>query len=170
MLSKCDQWRVHIYKIANGDLKKKSTTASITRFVLPEDMHSEDFEAFFENDGWFYMFSKNQKKTKLIKVPNQVGEHVATLISEFELKGKGNKVTSADISGDGTIAVLLNHDKVWILTDFKGDDYFSGTMVSRKFKHDSQKEGVHLLNANELLITDELQKIHGGNIYRFLLD
>ena len=132
-------------------------------------MKSQDFESFFLYNDNFYIFSKNHKETKLFKVPNKIGDHEASYISEVKLKGKNTKVTSADISEDGKTVVLLNHDKLWILTDYKSDDFLSGTTEVIIFDHDSQKEGIKFTSQKDVLITDEKTKNEGGNLYAFSL-
>lgn len=158
-----------IYKIPNPANGTTSIKAIIINFSLPNGMDSVDFESFFLHDGFFYVFSKDHKTCELIKIPNKAGSHVASYISEVKLKGKNTKVTSADISDDGKTVVLLNHDKLWKLTDYSNDDFFSGTLKAFEFEHDSQKEGITLITDNKVLITDELEKHRGGYIYRFNL-
>ncbi len=63
--------------------------------------------------------------------------------------------------------VLLTHNKLWKLTEYSEDDFFSGTIEKLEFDHNSQKEGINFINNNQVLITDERQKFDGGNIYRF---
>jgi hypothetical protein len=156
-----------IYKVPQPDTNSNTVEAEQINFTLPEDMESSDFEAFFLYDGFFYVFSKDNKTSELIKIPNQIGNHVASYVSKIKLKGKRLKVTSADISDDGTTIVLLNHDKLWKLTNYSGDDFFSGDLDAFSFEHNSQKEGIHLIHNNEVLITDERNKYDGGYIYRF---
>ena len=159
-----------IYKVKNPKNAKSTATAEVISFTLPKDMESEDFEAFFLYQDSFYIFSKGHKKCKLIKVPNSTGDHVAEFISEYKLKGKHRRVTSADISKDGKTVVLLTHDKLWKLTNYTLDNFFNGNIEVIKFDHDSQKEGVNFLDSNTLYITDERTKNAGGNIYRFNLN
>ncbi|WP_431133787.1 SdiA-regulated domain-containing protein [Psychroserpens mesophilus] len=156
-----------IYQVPNAENVTDSVEATAIHFTLPDDMDSADFESFFLHQGFFYIFSKDKKTCKLIKVPHIKGKHEARFISEIQLKGKHNKVTSADISEDGSIVVLLNHDKLWKLTNFSNDDFFSGTIEALEFEHDSQKEGINLVNDHQVLITDERNKYDGGNIYLF---
>lgn len=156
-----------IYKVSNPAEVEKSTTAEVISFRLPKGMKSEDFESFFLFNGSFYIFSKDHKKTEVLKVPNQIGDHVAEYVSEFKLKGKQTKVTSADISDDGKTVVLLNHDKLWKLSNFTSDNFFDGTVEAIKFQHDTQKEGIYLISSNKALITDEQNKNDGGTIYSF---
>nr|WP_321232198.1 hypothetical protein [uncultured Psychroserpens sp.] len=159
-----------IYKVSNPNNAGSSVNAEVVTFTLPDDMKSEDFESFFLYNDAFYIFSKTHKKCKLFKVPNEIGNHVASYISDIKLKGKHTKVTSADISDDGKTVVLLNHNRLWKLTDFTSDDFFSGTIESVEFDHDSQKEGINFIGPNNVLITDEKTKHEGGNLYSFSLD
>lgn len=154
-----------IYKVSN--LNAKKTEAERINFVLPESIKPKDFEAFFLWNGYFYLFSKENKSSMLFKVPNRVGKHIAQKAFKFNLKGKNLKITSADISEDGKTLVLLNHDKLWKITDFEGDSFFEGTIKELKFEHNSQKEGICFKNGNSVYITDEKTKGEGGNLYGF---
>lgn len=158
-----------IYKVSNPKNLKEKSTASVINFTMPDNVKSEDFEAFFLYKNHFYMFSKEDGKGKLIKVPNTIGTHEATFITKFDLKGKHSEITSADISTDGKTVVLLNHNKLWKLTGFKSDNFFSGNVKSLDFKHNSQKEGVCFVDNNTVLINDERKGVEGGNIYVFKL-
>lgn len=159
-----------IYKIPIVENSERSVKAKFIQFTLPKDIDSLDFESFFVHNDFFYLFSKNSKTCKLFKIPNKVGNHEAAYVSKIKLKGKHNKVTSADISEDGKTVVLLNHDKLWKLTEYSGDDFFSGNIDALEFDHNSQKEGINLMNNNEVLITDERNKYDGGNIYKYKLE
>lgn len=156
-----------IYKVPQPDKASSSVEAEQINFTLPKKMDSEDFESFFLHNGMFYLFSKDHKTCELVRIPNKPGHHVASYISKVKLKGKHVKVTSADISDDGTTVVLLNHDKLWKLTKYSADDFFSGTLEDFTFEHDTQKEGIYLISNNEVFITDERNKYDGGYIYRF---
>lgn len=157
-----------IYKVSN--LNTKKTEAERINFVLPKNIKPKDFEAFFLWNGYFYLFSKENKSSMLFKVPNRVGKHIAQKAFKFSLKGKNLKITSADISKDGKTLVLLNHDKLWKITDFEGDNFFEGSIQELKFEHNSQKEGICFKNGNSVYITDEKTKSEGGNLYKFKLN
>ncbi|MCF7561246.1 hypothetical protein L3X39_11415 [Sabulilitoribacter multivorans] len=159
-----------IYKVSNLTQVKDDTTAEIINFKLPKDVKSEDFEAFFLLDNAFYIFSKENKTSLLLKVPNTIGNHVAELVTDFNLDGKHNKITSAAVSANGEIVVLLNHDKLWKLTNFKPDAFFKGKVEELKFNHSSQKEGICFKNDSVVYISDERHKTEGGNIYEFKLN
>lgn len=156
-----------IYKIS--DLNSDKTKAERINFLLPKTIKPKDFEAFFLFNNYFYIFSKENKSSMLFKVPNRLGKHIAQKAFKFNLKGKNLKITAADISKDGKTLLLLNHDKLWKITDFEGDNFFEGKIQELKFDHNSQKEGVCFKDANSVYITDEKNKDEGGNLYEFKL-
>jgi len=158
-----------IYKIENLANVDDKTEALTISFTLPKSVKLEDFESFFLWKDNFYIFSKENKKTMLLKVPNQVGEHVATYVTEYELKGKDTRVTSADISPDGKTVVLLNHDRIWTLTKFKTDNFFEGVVTKIDLKHDSQKEGICFKDNTTVYITDEDSGKEDNHIYSLKL-
>jgi hypothetical protein len=157
-----------ILKVEHPENLTKETTSQLINFTLPKGIKSQDFEAFFLMKNNFYIFSKNDKHGKLFKVPNSIGNHEAIFITDFNLKGKNNAITSADYFRDNI--ALLNHEKVWMLSSFKNDEFFNGTIKSLPFEHKSQKEGVCFKNNSTLIITDEYTKKGGGNIYVFNLN
>jgi len=159
-----------IFKITNPEKADDKVTAERIDFKLPKGTKDRDFEAFFVKDGNFYIFSKENKKGILIKVPNQEGSHIAEVLTTFELDGKHNKITSADISDDGKTVVLLNHDKLWVLNNFEGDQFFKGDVEALSFEHNSQKEGVCFKNSKTVYLTDERNGGDGGNLYLFDID
>lgn len=159
-----------IYKVENPCVDSNNSEIEKIEFKLPKKMKSQDFEAFFLLNDYFYIFSKDDDSTKLIKVPNIIGYHTAEFIADFKFDSKDNKITSADVNEDGNTIVLLCHDKLWKITNFKTDNFFEGNMEVLKFEHTSQKEGVCFENNINVLITDELKKNDGGNLYRFNLN
>ncbi|RIA08640.1 SdiA-regulated protein [Flavobacteriaceae bacterium MAR_2010_72] len=158
-----------IYKVENPEQLSSNTRAGVINFRLPKDLKSKDFEAFFLWNNYFYIFSKENKSSFLIKVPNQIGEHEAELVTDFNLDGKHHKITAADISNDGKTIVLLNHDKLWKITNFTSDAFFKGTIEELKFDHSSQKEGICFKTNTTVYITDESNGATGSNIYSFNL-
>lgn len=162
---------IQIYKLPNPtQLEGRVSVSTTTNVKIPKEAQKEDFEAFFLWKGYFYLFSKSSNKIVVLKVPNAPGEVTAEVIAHFNFHEEGdNKITSAAIRKDGKEVVLLNHDKVWVLTDFVSDRFFEGNLKSVSFSHDSQKEGICYWK-NHLLITDERNKSEGGNIYAFDLN
>lgn len=155
-----------IYKIDFKDLNKKVVNASVISFKLPQEQSSKDIEAFFLLHNNFYFFSKESKKFVVFRVPNMEGVQIADVLYTHNLNHKNSKITSADISEDGTI-VLLNHDRLWKLSNYNDDDFFSGDVTMKKFLHNSQKEGICFKGTSEVYISDEREGGKGGNIYSF---
>lgn len=158
-----------IYKVANITKTVNHTTAEAIHFQLPKGKKAKDFEAFFLWKNHFYLFSKEAKKSNLFKIPNKEGYHQAEFISEYHFEKKKTKITSADISDDGKTIVLLTSNKLFTLTDYKEENFFSGKLNTFSLNHDSQKEGVCFKNISKILITDESKKNVDGNIYLFNL-
>lgn len=165
-----------ILKIANQDLiQTENVDVEKIDFKYPEvdskKKASFDAEAFFYHQNYFYIFTKSRQnknlgKTLLFKVPNKKGKHIAEFISEYEFCNSVDcRITSADISRNGTEIVLLNHTSVFIITNFNGDDFFSGEIKEIPLEHNSQKEGVCFKDDNTLFVTDEKVKKIGGNLY-----
>ena len=175
-----------IYKVDKAHLEKdEAEVSSVIQFYYPEQKEFPpkkkervfDVESFFYFNNNFYLFTKNRSSkfdgtTVLYKVPNRMGEKVAAQkISEFVTCGNFNHcaITSAAISPSGKKMALLSSDKVWLFTDFEGDNFFSGKVQKIELDHFSQKEGIGFENETTLLITDEAEKKGQGNIYRLKL-
>lgn len=136
-----------------------------------------DTEAFFELDGFFYIFTKSRVKdeygkTFLYQVPNKIGNHKAKLISQFETKGDGLNcsITGADISKDHKQIALITHQAVWVFRNFSSPNFFSGSVKEYPFTFISQKESVTFKNDLKIYIADEQRKTSGRNLYLFTLN
>ncbi|MDG3583982.1 hypothetical protein [Galbibacter pacificus] len=176
---------LRIYKVFNPEMiNADEATAEKIEFYYPEQKNFPpkkkhrlfDAEAFFFWNGNFYIFTKNRAKpfdgtTLLYRVPAVSGRHEAQYISSFKTCGHDRKctVTAADISPDKKKIALLSHDKVWLLSNFTGDDFFNGDVKRIDLGYDSQKEGICFINEDTLYISDEKTGKLGGNIYRLRL-
>ena len=178
-----DRQNLAIYKINAGDLTKDEAEKSATiQFYFPEQKDFPpkkkdkifDVESFFFYNNAFYLFTKNRsskfdRTTTLYKVENNTEEKIAaTKISSFVTCDNFNHcaVTSAAISPDKKKIALLSSDKVWVFTDFKNDDFFSGKSQKIELGNYSQKEGLCFDGNSAILITDETVKKNGGKLYR----
>jgi len=171
---------LRIYTVAISEILNGKVTAEKITFYFEDQEkfppkkkdRNFDVEAFVYMDGYFYLFTKNRSShfngtTKLYKVPAEVGNHSAQLISEFItcIDSKTCLVTGAAISKDNTELILLTHDKLFLFTNFKGDDFFNGSVSEISLYHNSQKEAV-CFKGDDIYITDEATKNSGGNLYR----
>ncbi|WP_433832916.1 hypothetical protein [Flavobacterium anhuiense] len=174
-----------IYKVAknqlNNDLAKAEYKIS---FSYPEQKEFPpkkkemfyDVEGFFEQNGYFYLFTKNRSKgfdgtAFIYKIKNAAGTQKAVKIGEFKTCSNYNHcvLTSATISPDGKKVALLSHDKVLLFKDFKGDLFHKGTHTELNLNHFSQKEAIVFKDNNTLLIADEKTNKIGGKVYEFKL-
>jgi len=171
-----------IYKVNVADLGKTAANYSQKiEFYYPEQKAFPpkkshlfyDAESFFFYKENFYIFTKNRSSksdgtTLLYRIPNKTGKHAAQLIGKFITCPEFRQcaVTSADISPDGTKAVILSGTKIWVFDQFKNDNFLSGKVREIDLNHFSQKEGVCFVGGNSTLyITDERVKKVGGKLY-----
>ena len=175
-----------IYKINAADLNKEEAEASeIVQFYYPEQKDFPpkkkdkvfDVESFLVFNNQFYLFTKNRSSdfdgtTSIYRVENNSQTKLpAKKLSEFVTCDNFNHcaVTSAAISPDKKKVALLSSDKVWIFTDFKGDDFFSGNTKTIELENFTQKEGLCFETNESVLITDEAEKKGESFLYRLKL-
>lgn len=175
-----------IYKINAADLNKEEVEASeIVQFYYPEQKDFPpkkkdkvfDVESFLVFKNQFYLFTKNRSSdfdgtTSIYRVENNSQTKLpAKKLSEFVTCDNFNHcaVTSAAISPDKKKVALLSSDKVWIFTDFKGDDFFSGNAKTIELENFTQKEGLCFETNESVLITDEAEKKGESLLYRLKL-
>lgn len=181
-----DRENLAIYKINASDLNKSEAKAeSIVQFYYPEQTDFPpkkknrifDVESFFILNNKFYLFTKNRSSkfdgtTVLYEVENNPAERLpAKMISSFVTCGEFNHcaVTSADISPNKDKVAILSSDKVWVFTNWKGNDFFSGNVEKIELNHHTQKEGLCFKDENTILMTDEGDKKMTGNLYELKL-
>ncbi|WDF62431.1 SdiA-regulated domain-containing protein [Flavobacterium sp. KACC 22763] len=174
-----------IYKVAKNQLNSDvAKTEYKISFSYPEQKEFPpkkkemffDVEGFFEQGGYFYLFTKNRSKgfdgtAFIYKIKNAAGTQKAVKIGEFKTCSNYNHcvLTSATISPDGKKVALLSHDKVLLFKGFKGDLYHKGTQTELNLNHFSQKEAIVFKDNNTLLIADEKTNKIGGKLYEFKL-
>ncbi|MFC6269067.1 hypothetical protein [Frigoriflavimonas asaccharolytica] len=180
-----DRKNLAIYKINAADLNKDDVQAlEVVQFFYPEQIdfpakkkdRNFDTESFFIFENNFYLFTKNRSSnfdgtTNLYRVKNQTKEKLAAeKISSFVTCDDFNRcaITGADMSPNKKQVALLTSDKVFIFSDFKGDDFFSGKSQTIDLENYTQKEGICFEDDKNLLITDEASK-KGSFLYRLKL-
>jgi len=186
--NKSDRKDLAIYKVKNpANLSENKTNASIIKFTLedqekfPPKRYNRNFdiESFIYKDGNFYLFSRNRSSNqfdgtvKLYKLSATDGSTKAKLIrSDFKACDDRRvcQITAADIDENTGKIALLSAQNVYILSDYKGDDFFSGKIEILQIGHNSQKEGIAFKNSDTLYITDELRGASGGNIYELPIE
>lgn len=148
-----------------------------TKFPPKKKHRNFDVESFIYLNNHFYLFTRNRSSNfdgtvKLYKIPATEGHHIAKVISTYKTcDSKSNcQVTSATIDFKTGTVVLLSNSKIWVLKDYKKDDFFSGSITQIDFEHSSQKESICYKDENTLYIADEQNGSLGGNIYEFKLN
>ncbi|NDI98401.1 hypothetical protein GWA97_04885 [Flavobacterium sp. LaA7.5] len=169
-----DREDLAIYKVNKNDLDKEEAVAEYkVSFYYPEQdkfppkksKRFYDAEAFFELKGNFYLFTKNRSagfdgSFNVYKIPNTEGRHKAELLATLNSCDVYRKcaITAADVSPDGTTAVLLSGDKIWLLQDFTEKGFNQDMMQEYEIDHYTQKEGICFTDENTLFIVDEKEK------------
>lgn len=174
-----------IYKLPNPE-KENGTKidAEEIRFNYPNQqsfppVKSEllfDAEAFFHYNEHLYIFTKNRSKpftgeSFIYKVRDSKGSYTAEFLSKIKIGTDSAtcQITSADISPDGKKIVLLGYGKLWVISNFKNDDFISGTIKEIDLELRTQLESVCFKNNNTLLLSDERDHGSGRNLYSFEL-
>ncbi len=161
-------------------VKTQKTTFSFEdqkKFPPKKKNRNFDVEAFIYRNESFYLFTKNRSSefdgtTKVYKIKAKPGQQIAKLIDTFKTCNDPNDcfITAAAINQKGNKIALLTYNKVYLLSDFKGDRIFSGNIQKIKLNHYSQKEGICFKNDTTLLITDEKRGLTGSsNLYEYFL-
>jgi len=142
-------------------------------FPPPDSLKNFDMEAMVASHGFLYLFSKDWSNpysgfTKLYKLPTLAGTYVAELIDSF-YTGTGSpyfySITSADINTANNKLVLLGYNKIWLFSDFSGNDFFSGTTQLFNLPTLTQKEAICFISDNEFYATDEILNGTGQKLY-----
>jgi len=104
-----------------------------------------DCEAFISFDNHLYLFSKNwvDKQTKLYRLSNQPGTHVAQYQETFDVDGL---ISGAEILGPDNLALCgyseSGHAFNWVFRKFEGDDFFGGNNIRLNWTIIAQVEGI----------------------------
>lgn len=173
-----------IYKIKSPD----SITAKVTSGEIIKYQYSDqklyppleknlnyDADALIAFKDSLYIFTKNRTKpftgfTRVYRLPQIPGNYKAELVDSIFV-GSGpmmdNWVTGADVSPDMKTLVLLGHEKLWIIENFKRSKFSTGSITEIRLPDFTHKAGVSFFGNNTLYIVDETEfEILGGNLYR----
>ena len=175
-----------IYKVPNPEKEKGSRIeAKKIKFSYPDQKKfppkkknlKYDAEASFYWDNHIYIITKNRAdpfdgEALIYKVPSKKGTYEATRVgSFFPCKEFATcRITAADISPDGQKIVLLSYGKLWLFTEFSGDDFTNGKIQFIDLGATTQLEAVCFKDNDNLLLADEQSHGTGRNLYSFSLD
>jgi hypothetical protein len=119
-----------------------------------------DCEAFFYHNDYLYLFSKNRSKpaqtVKLYALPASPGNYTIAAQDSVLIS---TQVTSADINPSGTTFALLTYGKILLFGVSHGIINFKNPQDCIKIGK-MQAEAIIFLNDNDLMITNEQQKMY----------
>lgn len=160
----CSRTNLRIYRI---NYPVSTSPASVTadeiyfsypdQTLIPSPWYNFDAEAFFHHNNHFYIFTKADSTaigyTKLYRVPDQPGTHVATLIDSFYTN---DRITSAEINQDSSAVVLLANNRIHLFTGWSGDNFFTGNYTMLRFSTSwTQKEAITFYTRTTVWMADE---------------
>lgn len=171
-----------VYKIENPiDIKGNETSAEIIKFkfsdkfdTTPNDtIKNFDLEAFIYYEKALYLFTKNRTEpfdgiTNVYKMGYYASNQSAKLVGSFKTCESGKYlcwITSAALSPNKKTLALLSYNKMWVFKNWENDDFFSGDVKEIPLGMVTQKEAITFQNDSIVLITDEVFKGFGGNVY-----
>lgn len=144
------------------------------QFPPPDQYKTFDADAFVSLRDSLYIFTKNRTRpftgySKIYRVPSSGGKYQASLYDSLYL-GVGEMidhwVTSADVSPDGKVLVLLSLDCMWLISDFYGKRFSEGKIQKISLTNFTHKTGICFVTETNMYLVDELELgILGGQMY-----
>lgn len=134
--------------------------------------HNFDVESVISYGDSLYVFTKNwrNKRCKLYALPKTSGDYQARFISEFDSKGL---ITSAAIGPDKSTVYLLGYNYtgvntpfIWMLSEFEGEDFFSGKQSRYNLDLNRQTEAIEILDSGEVIISAEKAKSEAASLFK----
>ncbi len=177
-----------IYKII--DFKNKIQDSSIkaeriafhydNQKAFPPSKGDEHFdaEAMIVLNDTILIFTKDftskpySGKTGIYKIPNQIGQHTAKLVTVFETDKKGKfrgAITAAALSPNENKIALMSYQKLWIFNTTQPVEQIFAQKINPVFTFGlsqfAQREAIAFGDGCTLYITSErLKKILGGKL------
>lgn len=177
-----------IYKIPNPDAIAVPVydAASITyhygdqhAYPPAPSQRNFDMDAFIAKGDSLFLFTKNRTSpftgyTKIYHLSQQPGEYTILPMDSIYL-GDGpmmdNWVTGAALSPDEKTVALLSHRCIWLITNFKRNEFSTGKIYRINLNHFSHKAGLYFASDTRIYIVDELELgFLGGQLYSFDLN
>lgn len=147
-----------------------------SKFPPKKKKRNFDVEAFMAKDDALYLFTRNRSSkfdgtVKCYKLAIKEGQQLAKLVGSYSFcdDWPSCQITAADYHAASNTIALLSYDKVWLLNDFKGDNFFMGQITTYHLGHTSQKEALCFKDARTLYLGEESKKNVGGAVYQLQL-
>jgi len=154
--------------------KIKFTYEDQHKFPPKKEALNYDCEAFFWKDDHLYLLTKCRTKpftgeSRVYELEAEKGKQEAKYIGSVYLCQSGWRfcsVTSVDYYPKTNRLAVLTYGKLYILSNFKGIEFWNGDIRSYSLPAVKQREAVCFVNEKKLLMTDEYKKgFGGGNLY-----
>lgn len=176
-----------IYKLPKDLVSKDQVEAKKIDFTFedqkqfPPDKSELNFdcEAFFWKDDSLYLFTKCRTEpftgiTNIYVLPDEPGEYTARKIASLQLCSSDWRfcsVTAADYSAEYNFIVLLTYSRLYVVTDFDGNDFSRVRLKSYQLSFVRQREAICFKSKNSWYMTDEYRfGLGGGNLYEVTLN
>ena len=134
-----------VLKVRYPDQKKTSPAKLI-----------HDCEAAFIYNEKLYLLTKrlSDAATALYRLDSRKSTAVNTLtfVTAYPI---GGYVTAADVSPDQKLLAVLTYQSLWILYDFRNDDFFNGRKKKIPLKGTGQVESLAFTSARDLMLINE---------------
>lgn len=160
-----------IYKITKAEIPEEGNAEVNTQIITFEYSDQESFEIQNRNNNfdcesvasfgeYLYIFTKNwiDQETKCYKIPKQAGHYTIDIHSQFNVRGL---LTGADYYNEIGTLVLVGYENfvpfVWVIWDFKDDEFFGGNKKRVDFAHiqGAQTEAICFKDTENILMTCE---------------
>jgi hypothetical protein len=155
-----------IYIIDEPAPFKKKPETNIRKFFFsyPDFANGEaaenfDCEALFWFGEKLYLLTKhhNNTGTNLYRF-DALEENKTVYPKKIAGFSAGGQVTAAEVSKSGRTLAILTYTNVWVFTNFKGDNFFSGTAYYLPIDA-KQCEAITFISEDELIICNEQRDI-----------
>ncbi|GJM31490.1 MAG: hypothetical protein DHS20C18_04910 [Saprospiraceae bacterium] len=148
------------------------------RFNYGPYQHNFDCEAMIVQRDSLYLFTKNHEDNHCrfyALSKHSDGSAIAQLRDTFDTKGT---ITAAayTVGKTGPVLALLGynykggnafHSFLWLFTEFKGANFFSGKQQRIDLPPIAQTEGISFLTPTKLLISSEAENLSFGKLFQF---
>lgn len=164
-----------IYKVANPDYHCDNNVNAEIIHLRFAGSNVDNVESIFYHDNYIYMVTKsddtsgsNAGKAMLYRVsatPNSLQQqYTPQYITEMDISSPGlaldyYQVSSAALSPDGELFVMVGEARLWIIQNFTEGVFFDGQVSTFDFSRRLQRESVDFVGNREIYITDEDEQV-----------
>ncbi len=166
-----------IYRVPNPDyFCENEVVAGVINFRFPTS-NVDNAEGIFYHDNYIYITTKSDAtggesyagRCYLYRVPatpNPDQQYVAQYISVIDVSLSAPardyyQVTSATLSPDRQLLLLMGERRFWVIRDFTPGVFFDGQITTYDFNEKLQREAVAFVGNREIYITNEAEEDDG---------